>query len=184
MKEIFKTIPIFSDYEVSNFGRVRTKSRLVRYVHAKTNQEHFRKTEHRFLKEQSNDRTGYKFYQLYLNKKMYNKTVHILVASTFLNKPKEKDYVNHKDGNKHNNSLDNLEWCTNEYNHEHATKTGLKAKGSDVSGSKLNDNSVHAIKYFLSKGYSHRELAIAFLVSRSLITQINLGMTWKHIEIL
>ena len=50
--EIFKTIPSFPDYEVSNFGRVKTKSRLVRYEHAVTKQEHFRQTSDRFLKVQ------------------------------------------------------------------------------------------------------------------------------------
>jgi uncharacterized protein YlbG (UPF0298 family) len=183
MKEIFKTIPSFPDYLVSNFGRVKTKSRKLRYTHAVTKKEHFRQSSERFLKVQFNNLTGYKFYQLYLNKKMHNKTIHQLVADAFLKKDKSHDTVNHKDGNKHNNTVDNLEWCTNKYNHEHATKTGLKPKGERVGTSKLTENSVHAIKWFLKKGVSHSELSKAFKVSRSNISQIAENKQWKHVSL-
>ena len=55
---------------------------------------------------------------------MYNKPIHQLVANAFLDKLPHHEVVNHKDGNKHNNVVDNLEWCTNAYNHKHATETG------------------------------------------------------------
>lgn len=181
MEELFKTIPLFEDYEVSNFGRVRTKSRKIRYTHSVTNKELFRVSNSRFLKCHYNNLTGYKFYQLYLDKKMYNKTVHRLVATTFLSNDLQLDTVNHKDGNKHNNCVENLEWCTNSYNHEHATKTGLKAKGEKVSTSKLNESSINAIRYFLNKGLTHLEISKAFNVSRPTITLINNNVTWKHI---
>jgi len=183
MKEIFKIIPSFPDYEVSNCGRVKTRSRMVRYVHARTGNEHWRVTEKRFLKEHFNDRTGYKFYQLYRDKKMYNRTIHKIVAETFLPNPLLLRDVNHKNGNKHDNLVTNLEWCTDEYNHEQATITGLKAKGESISTSKLTNNMVHAIKYFLLKGMSHSELAIAFKISRPTISLIAKGKSWKHITL-
>ena len=183
MKEIFKTIALFPDYEVSNYGRVKTKSRMVRYTHSVTKKEHFRITEKRFLKVHFNNVTGYKFCQLYLNKKMYNITIHRLVATTFIINSLEADFINHKDGNKHNNEIDNLEWCTNLYNHEHATQTGLKAKGESIGSSKLNDKSVHAIKYFLNKGYSHTELSIAFDISRATISLISKNKLWRHVSL-
>ena len=183
MQETFKTIPSFPDYEVSNFGRVKTKSRQIRYVHAKTKKELFRKSNHRFLKEHFNGLTGYKFFQLYLNKKMYNKNVHTLVAETFLVKENFHTCVNHIDGNKHNNCVENLEWCTDEYNHEHATRTGLKAKGSGIGSSKLNEKCVHAIKYFLLKGLTHSEIAKAFDISRPTITLISQGKYWNHVTL-
>lgn len=183
MEEIFKTVHGFSDYEVSNCGRVKTKSRMVRYTHSKTKKEHFRLTEHKFLKVQINNNTGYKFYQLYLNKKMYNKPIHRLVMETFVPNPLLLQYINHKDGNKHNNELSNLEWCTNEYNHEHATSTGLKAKGEAIGSSKLNESSIHAIRYLIEKKYSHSELSKMFLVSRATIMLIHKNKIWKHVAL-
>ena len=67
------------------------------------------------------------------------------------------------------------------YNHEHATKSGLKATGSKIGTSKLDEISAHAIKYFLNKGYSHSELAIAFRVSKSTISLISKGLIWSHV---
>jgi hypothetical protein len=183
MEEIFKIIPSFPDYLVSNFGRVKTISRKLRYIHAVTKTEHFRQSSERFLKVQYNKLTGYKYHQLYLNKKMYNKPIHQLVADAFLDRVVGFDWINHKDGNKHNNCVENLEWCTMEYNHHHATITGLVARGDRVGTSKLNDNTVHAIKWFLNKGFSHQELSEAFKVSRPNISMIANNKTWKHIKL-
>ena len=183
MKETFKEIPLFPDYLVSQFGRVKTKPRKIRYTHAVTGNVHYRQTSERFLKVQFNNSTGYKFHQLYKNQKMYNKSVHQLVAITFLEKQKGLDYINHIDGNKHNNIVSNLEWCTNEYNHNHAVATGLVAKGEQVKSSKLSEQSVLAIKYLLKIGIHHKILSKAFKVSRSTITLISLNKTWKHIAL-
>lgn len=183
MLEIFKTIPSFIDYEVSNLGRVKTKSREIRFTHSKTKKEHFRLTNERFLKVQYNNLTGYKFHQLYLNGKMFNKNIHSLVAEAFLENKDGFNYINHIDGNKHNNIVSNLERCTNEYNHHHATITGLKAKGVEIQSAKLNDNMAHAIKWFLNKGLSHKELSLAFKVSRPTINLIANNKTWKHVAL-
>ena len=90
----------------------------------------------------------------------------------------EEDIVNHIDGNKHNNAADNLEWCTNAYNHEHATQTGLKAKGSQVGTSKLSESSVIAIRRILKDGINHGKIAEWFGVSRPAISMIPEGKTW------
>jgi hypothetical protein len=183
MKETFKTIVNYPDYEISNLGRIKTKERLVRYTHSVTEKEHFRKTDERFLKIYHNNRTGYKFVQLYNNGKSKNYTIHRLVAENFIDNKNHLNTVNHIDGNKHNNTSMNLEWCSNSYNHKHATETGLKAKGTSVNSSKLNDNCVTAIKYFLNKGFTHKELSIAFDISRPTISLISNGKTWKHIAL-
>ena len=181
--ETFKQILGFPNYLVSNFGRVKTKSRSVKYNHSVTRNEHFRITEERLLKLYYNNRTGYKFVQLRVGGKAFNKTIHRLVTECFLPYEHGKHFVNHKDGNKHNNTVDNLEWCTNSYNHEHATRTGLKARGEGISTSKLNNNSVHAIKWFLNKGFSHTELSKAFNISRPTISLIAENKIWKHIAL-
>jgi hypothetical protein len=63
---------------------------------------------------------------LYGNAKTRNTSLHRLVAEQFIDNPEGKQYVNHLDGNKHNNHVANLEWCTPSENDIHAFATGLK----------------------------------------------------------
>lgn len=72
------------------------------------------------------DKDGYEIYRIY-NEEHKRKTFkgHRLVGLTFIDNPNNLPIVNHIDGNKRNNHLSNLEWCTNEYNIQHAVKTGL-----------------------------------------------------------
>lgn len=182
MQEIWKDVIGYEDYLISNLGRIKTKSRPIRYVHSKTKQELTRVAEERFLKIYFNNSTGYKFVQLYCDKKSKNFTIHRLVATHFVeNNNSLFDTVNHIDGNKHNNTFVNLEWCTNSYNHEHATKTGLKAKGDKINHAVLNDKCVIAIKKLLLEGKTHKYIADLFEVSRVNITHISNGLTWTHL---
>lgn len=173
--EVFKTIAEFPDYEVSNCGRIKTKERMIRYTHSVTKNEHFRKAKCTYLKIHYN-KQGYRFVQLYLNKKMYNKTIHRLVAKTFINIIEGKNVVNHKDGNKHNNTVENLEWCTDEYNHAHATITGLKR-----TKEKLNETCIYAIKNLIKCNLSNSKIASIFGVSRTLISLISNGKVWLEV---
>lgn len=70
---------------------------------------------------------GYKQVGLYKNKKRMGHNIHRLVAETFLIKNSPKDVVNHKDGNRLNNSVCNLEWVTPSQNTKHAFKSGLSS---------------------------------------------------------
>ena len=71
------------------------------------------------------DKDGYLQVQLYKNGIRSHKRVHRLVAEAFIPNPNNKPEVNHKDGNKHNNSVDNLEWVDKSENMKHAFRTGL-----------------------------------------------------------
>jgi len=68
---------------------------------------------------------GYLTVGLSKNRKSKNYTVHRLLATHYLPNPNNYPFVNHKDGNKTNNYIDNLEWCTGKQNSEHAWRTGL-----------------------------------------------------------
>lgn len=180
--EIWKTALGYNDYEVSSYGRIRTLSRQVRFVHSVTGNEHFRTTEERLLKNYFNNRTGYFFVQLKKDKKSFNKTIHRLVAEAFIDNSKNLRDVNHINGNKKDNRLENLEWCSSEYNHAHAAMSGLSASGVNASNSELNNKAVIGIKNLLKMGLSHGLIADVFEVSRSLISQISLGYIWVEVE--
>lgn len=113
MKEIWKDIPGYEGvYQVSNAGNVLS---LNAYGH----------TIKRPLKQRLN-RNGYLVVILNHKKHQYYVGVHILVAKTFIPNPEHKPQVNHKDGNKTNNHVQNLEWNTARENVQHAIRTGLK----------------------------------------------------------
>lgn len=71
------------------------------------------------------DSYGYELVCLYKNGKRHYKRVHRLVAEAFIDNSNNYAQVNHKDGNKCNNKVENLEWCTNSYNTQHAYDNNL-----------------------------------------------------------
>lgn len=72
------------------------------------------------------DNRGYLTFHTTINKKCYHWGIHKLLALKYIPNPENYPVINHIDGNKLNNSLDNLEWCTIGYNLKHAYKLGLK----------------------------------------------------------
>ena len=107
-------------YEVSNSGYVRS----IEHTYYSSRIKKIVKTGGRVLLPNL-CKNGYYYINLYKNKKMYHKTVHSLVAMAFIDNPKKLPCVNHIDGNKKNNNVSNLEYCTYSYNTNHAWQTGL-----------------------------------------------------------
>lgn len=78
---------------------------------------------------------GYAFFKIWLNGKCKNLQLHRELAKAFIPNPKKLPCVNHKDGNKLNNSLSNLEWCTHSENNSHSHQNGLR-KSKNTTGHK------------------------------------------------
>lgn len=116
MEEIWKDIKGFEGlYQVSNIGRVKSLSRTVR-----SNTCGFRELPERILSNCKSS-CGYNLVVLCKNGRRYNKMVHRLVAETFIYNPNDYKEVNHKDENKLNNIVTNLEWCNRKYNANYGT---------------------------------------------------------------
>ena len=133
MDEVWKDIEGYEGlYQVSNTGQVKSLNYKGHGVVK--------------LLKQSTNTHGYKQVQLYKNSKTKHYSVHRLVALAFISNPDDLPMVNHKDEDKTNNNVNNLEWCTIAYNNNYGTKNervGKKIrelmigkKGKDASGSK------------------------------------------------
>lgn len=108
-------------YEVSRDGKVFSKERLVKGTDGVTYP--FGGKE---LKPSSNSNVEYLQVSLWKNNKGTSYYIHRLVAESFIPNPLNKPEVNHIDGNRLNNHVSNLEWCTSSENSIHAVKNGLR----------------------------------------------------------
>ena len=121
MEEIWKDVVGYKGlYQVSNLGKVKSYSRVVRCKGG------FRTQPSKVLSPQTDKRKNfYNFVRLYKNGISKPFFVHRLVANAFIPNPQNIPQVNHKDGNKLNNNVDNLEWCSTRENCLHAFRLGL-----------------------------------------------------------
>jgi|SRR5690606_9800838 len=151
------------NYEVSNFGEIRNlKGKIIKPE---------------ILKK------GYLRVGLCLNSKNKKYLVHRLVALAFIPNPESKPEVNHKDGNKQNCKVNNLEWSTSKENINHARENGLNNNhGENHKDAKLTNEDVELIReLYKNKKYYQHELAKMYNVTQRVINCIVNYKTWKHI---
>lgn len=136
LTEEWKDIPGYEGiYEASSFGRIRTKEGKTT-----SNKRHqVRVWKSRILKAKGNAKTGYRV-GLWKNNERKELLVARLVAMTFLGLPPEGYTVNHKDGNRFNNAIENLEWLSREDNIRHGFNAGLYRKAQKEIAVEKNGN--------------------------------------------
>ena len=122
------------------------------------------------------------YYQVSLSKNdiRASKSIHQLVARGFLPNPLGHKQINHKNGIKTDNRVENIEWCTDKHNKHHAKIQGLKDDvGEQNPNAKLTDNQVIII--LKSNDLKNTELANIFNVSPSMIGRIKNRKSWTHL---
>lgn len=161
--EIFKEIPGFEKYKVSNMGNVLNMDGS--------------------HKKSGLDKYGYPRVTLTSNTIPIRKisiNIHKLVALTFLSTTINNPDVNHINGIKTDNNVCNLEYCSRKENIAHSYKMGLSAIGEDRPQAKLSNANVIQIR-LLGLTKTHAEIAKIYNISHQNVTRIINRQRWKHI---
>lgn len=166
MDEVWKDVVGYEGfYEVSSMGNVRRVGAVANLKPGKLNK-------------------GYLGVGLCANKTKKSVTVHRLVAIAFLGMPKNNLEVNHINGVKNDNRLENLEWVTSRENHLHAVSAGLSnfeyCTGEKSVVSKLKEKDIAIIRNMKANNKTYREISEKFNVSKGAIQGVIDFKTWKH----
>ena len=178
--EIWKNIENYEGYQISNFGNVKSLSKKIKCKNG------FRTTKEKILKLKKSK-------QGYLSIQLKNKgnffSVHRLVALAFIDNPENKLQVNHINGIKHDNRIDNLEWCNQSENQIHAYVNKLqipslhnRPNGENQGLSKLKNEDVMFILENYKKGMGIK-FSKLFNVSQTTILNIVNKKIWTHVRI-
>jgi len=172
--EQWKPCPDFEDtYEVSTLGRVRRS--VDGAAGAKSG---------RFAKQHAK---GKGYLSVHLRRggsRQRTHWVHLLVARAFLGQPEPSMEVNHKNGDKADNSLGNLEWTTRSENAIHASRvlgTWPVHRGENGTRAILKEDQVREIYRRRRTGEYAKTIAVEFGVAEATVRAIALGTTWKHL---
>lgn len=183
MKEKWKDIPDYEGfYQASNTGKIRSVDRLINHPTGSKS-----KWKGRILKPKRLP-SGYCQVDLSKNGTIKIWLIHQLVMLAFVGKPEKKIEVNHKDLNKSNNALSNLEYVTRSQNQQHAMEnlkkwqTGNHIRGEKSPTAKTKEETVILIrKDFDSGNFTQRELAKKYDMPENRVHTIVRRKSWTHI---
>jgi hypothetical protein len=163
-------------YKVSNLGKICSLGRL---IEGNKNSIYFKPEK---LMTFELMKKGYLRAKITKEKRSIKKLVHVIVGECFILNPENKPQINHKNGIKNDNRVENLEWCTNKENCIHAVKNKLNVAkyGESCGGSKLKECDVIEIRNLKGK-LLKVEIAKKFNISVHTINQIHQNISWRHL---
>lgn len=142
----------------------------------------------KFLKPSRDTNRGKRAYLLvvlYKNKKANSKRIHRLIAQAYIPNPLNFPCINHKNGIKTDNRIENLEWCTYSENNIHALRHGLRKvsslRGEAIGNSKLKTNQIREIRRLRREGSTLKSIGNIYNVSFRTIWDVTSGRHWKHV---
>jgi len=167
LKEVWKSTIWSSDYQVSNTGRLRSN----------------KCGSWKVLKGGKNNR-GYHQVAISVNGKTMSKLRHRLVAESFIPNPQNLETVNHIDGDKGNNTIENLEWMRNGDNLRHGHESGIRTgkRGEACNFTKINEFKALTIHTIL-RHWSQREIATHYKLRQANISCIKHGKSWRWMNL-
>lgn len=164
MEEVWKKIDDYEGlYEVSNLGRVRDLKGNIKPMYKQNK--------------------GYNCLSIYINGKTYHPTIHRLVAKAFIPKEEGLTQINHKDGNKDNNCVDNLEWCSQKQNYQHGMKKYFYSHNENHYFAKLTNEQVKCIPELFNIGFTRATIARILNINPSSIEAIEHKISYRELEL-
>lgn len=125
---------------------------------------------------------GYHTVSLKVAGKFHPYRVHRLVAQAFIPNPENKPEVNHINGDKTDNRVENLEWATSQENQVHAVAVLGKGFGEDHGMSEITEQTAHRICSMFVMGYQNKRISELLGVTVRIVSGIRRGITWKHVS--
>lgn len=189
--EVWGDIPDLEGYyQVSTLGRVRSLDRVITWYRRDIARNVSKDMKGKIMKIKTNNH-GYCVIHLRKDQEDFHVSIHRLVARTFIPNPENKPCVNHMNGVKTDNRLENLEWCTISENTKHSIVTGLytppdislyQKRGETHPNSVVNDDKVRQIRKMREEGMTLMAIADVFGISFSNVDRICRRLNWKHVE--
>ena len=187
--ELWRPIEGFSGYEVSSIGRVRSFWRKSGSGSSVKNDRKYGAWTYvlgasAHLLSHGSDKDGYHYVRLRgRDSKTHHCRIHRLVSSAFIANPRPTTAtkVNHRNNVTSDNRLENLEWCTQQENEDHARAIGVWPKGESHGMARVTESDVRIIRQRSGNGESNLRIAKDYGITGAAVYRIKKRLTWKEV---